>query len=1116
MVLVEANKAFEKLTRIPNNKLIGFGVLATSSLLKDIKPNPFPLIAKVAASNSEERFEVNVSKSNRWYSVSVYSPEKNYAFIIIHDITQEKSAQEEVSNSKQMLKTILDNIPQRVFWKDINSKFLGCNMQFAKDIGLKNPDELIGKSEYDLNSAEIAQNFIEADLNVIMSAKPFQTTDFEYVTDKKKQWLRLSKLPLINDLNEVVGVVGTYEDITKQKVYEANLRKLSQAVEQSPVSIIITNAQGDIEYVNKKFQEVSGYSFQEVYRKNARILKSNENGLADYKILWDTITSGKEWVGELLNRKKNGEPYWEKASISPIRDANGEITHFLAIKEDITESKKAQEALKESERLLRETQAIANLGSYSLDIASGIWQNTSALDKIFGINEHYVRNVEGWLEIVHPDFRDTMSKYFFEEVIGKRQRFDMEYKIIRKSDGMERWIHGLGELELDQNNQPIKMIGTIRDITVRKLAEEALKDSYSLLEGTLESTVDGILVVDHSGKIQRFNNRFLEMWKIPESVLSSRNDEEALKFVLNQLKDPEKFLQKVQELYKYVLAESIDLLEFKDGRIFERYSRPQLLGNKPVGRVWSFRDITDRKIAEEALIESENKFRSIFETSFEGILTSDQNQKIALVNPRMSELTGYSVDELMTMNFTQLVPPDDMEDHLIKIGERKKGASAVYEKRLMKKDGVIIWTLVSATPIFDKDGNYRGSFGMFTDITEKKLAEKELITAKEKAEELNRLKSIFLANISHELRTPLIGIIGYAEALYNELEIPDFKEMAYTLLKSGNRLKETLNLILDLSHIEADKMEIKLSPQNLTKLVREKLKQYHLLAKDKGIKLKISLGHGQYIINADERMLSQVIEHLFANAVKYTNKGEILISTHTELNEDIENVVLRVKDTGIGISKEKMEMIFEPFRQASEGLSRSFEGVGLGLTVAKKFIERMGGKISVESNINEGSEFKVTFPLYIPKASAPHKKLLDERFLNDSKSSDYKFTSKILLIEDDEPTANITKFYLNKTCETDWAKDGKTAIELSKQNHYSLILADINLGSGMSGIEAIQNIKQIEGYNSIPIIAVTAYALYGDREKFLSQGCTHYIPKPFGKDELLQIVEQLLDKSNSH
>lgn len=1115
LLLLEANKAFGQLVKNPVDQMIGKPIISNLDFLKNIEPNPLVIISQAAAKGAEIRFEVKAENIKRWYSVSVYSPEINYAFLIIHDITSEKNIHEELFKSKSMLQTILDNIPQRVFWKDVNSVFVGCNSQFAKDMGYNKLEDVVGKTDYDFSNKEDADNYTNIDKKIIESGKPIQSHNFEQSVDhnQKKIWVRLNKLPLRDEQNNIIGIVGTYEDITKQKLIDANFRKLSQAVEQSPVSIVITDLNGNIEYVNKKFSIISGYSYQEVLGKNPRILKSGETSSEAYKFLWQTIKAGNEWTGEFHNRKKNGELYWERATISPIKDDNGTITHYLAVKEDITSQKQAQEALKDNEKLLRETQAIARLGSYTLDIKQNVWTSSAILDDIFGIDQNYPHSIEGWIDLIHPDWRQTMAQYFSEFVLKQHGRFDMEYKIIRKADGAERWVHGLGELELNNQNQPIKMIGTIKDITVRKLAEEALKDSYSLLESTLESTMDGILVVDQDGKIQRYNNKFLEMWRIPNSVIKSKSDDEALNFVLSQLKYPEEFINKVRELYKNISAESVDLLEFKDGRVFERYSRPQMSGDHAVGRVWSFRDITDRKKAEEALIESEKKFRSLFETSIEGILASDAEQKITLVNPRMSELTGYSVEELMGMNFKQLIPADELEKHEQKIDDRKTGKSDVYEKKILRKDGTTIWVLVSATPIFRNGTEYQGSFGMFTDISDKKIAEKQLIVAKEKAEELNRLKSVFLANISHELRTPLIGIIGYAEALYNEIESPEFKEMAYTLLKSGNRLKETLNLILDLSHIEAEKIDVSLSPYNLSKLIRDRAQAHYFAAREKGLNLQLSLDQDDIIINADERLLSQVIEHLIANAIKYTNKGEIVVSVIKKMENGSEYAIIKVKDTGIGISKENLNRIFEPFRQASEGLSRLYEGVGLGLTVAKKFIELMGGEISVESVVNKGSEFTIKFPVYSPITLSSFNFASNIETKNLSITPTYKFSEETLLIEDDEPTANITRFYLTQICRTDWAKDAKTAIEMAQKKNYSIILVDINLGSGMSGIDAIKQIKKFPGYDKIPIVAVTAYALHGDREKFLKQGCTHYIAKPFEKEELTKLVESFLSRN---
>ena len=229
-------------------------------------------------------------------------------------------------------------------------------------------------------------------------------------------------------------------DIRARKSFDGKMRQLSQAVEQSPVLVVITDTKGNIEYVNRKFSEVTGYSLAEVVGKNPRILKSGECPPATYQELWACITSGGTWCGEFHNRKKNGELYWERASISPVLDASGKATHFLAVKEDITERKRAEEALRESEELLKRSQHVARVGHYTLDAVAGDWKTSETLDDIFGIDAAFKRNFAGWSQLLHPEDRDTMFAYLQEHVLKQHNPFDKEYRVVRANDGE----HSLG------------------------------------------------------------------------------------------------------------------------------------------------------------------------------------------------------------------------------------------------------------------------------------------------------------------------------------------------------------------------------------------------------------------------------------------------------------------------------------------------------------------------------------------------------------------------------------------------------------------------------------------------------------------------------------------------
>jgi PAS domain S-box-containing protein len=355
--------------------------------------------------------------------------------------------------------------------------------------------------------------------------------------------------------------------------------------------------------------------------------------------------------------------------------------------------------------------------------------------------------------------------------------------------------------------------------------------------------------------------------------------------------------------------------------------------------------------------ESELKFSELVEQASDGILITDKNLNILEANSAACNDLGYELTELLKLKFTDIVEPKDLENQPLKLKEIMEGKTIRIVRKLLRKDGSIFPADISGKQL--SSGNF---LALIRDITERKKFETELIEAKEKAEEMNRLKSSFLANMSHELRTPMVGILGYSEILSEEITQPDLLKMAKDISRSGKRLLETLNSILDMSRIESNKYVIEPSRFSLTKLLLDEINLYKSVAQLKNISLSITLPEQELIIVSDKKMLQSIISNLINNALKFTPVGGVTLRASLE-KKSAGFVIIKVIDTGIGISKESQEIIFDEFRQASEGVDRKYEGTGLGLTITKNFVELLNGTICLKSEHGKGSEFSVEIPL---------------------------------------------------------------------------------------------------------------------------------------------------------
>jgi len=337
----------------------------------------------------------------------------------------------------------------------------------------------------------------------------------------------------------------------------------------------------------------------------------------------------------------------------------------------------------------------------------------------------------------------------------------------------------------------------------------------------------------------------------------------------------------------------------------------------------------------------------------------------------------------------------------------------------------------------------------------------------------------------------------FAEILKNEIEDPALSDYANTIFLSGKRLTETLNSILDFSTLESDKHKRKFMPLNLVQSISDVIENNLKDAKEKNLSLEFKSSSPVILASLDEIMFSQLITNILNNAIKFTEKGVIKIEATTEIVESETWAKIEIIDTGIGISEKIIEVIFEPFRQGSEGLNRAYQGTGLGLTIAKKYTELMGGKIDVRSKMGTGSIFTIKFPA-ISKFEPMETPTTFERstFTPDDKPILAEIPD-VLLVEDDKTNQLAVGYFLSGLVQLDITDNGESAVEMARTVKYSLILMDIGLKGGMNGLETVKVIRTIEGYQNIPIVAVSAFVMDGDKEKFLDEGCTHYLPKPF-------------------
>ncbi len=704
-------------------------------------------------------------------------------------------------------------------------------------------------------------------------------------------------------------------------------------------------------------------------------------------------------------------------------------------------------------------------------------------------------------------FPGEEGKRFYEDSMNVmssgKPKVDVEEKFV-DINGNTRYLNTCQYPLYDINNKISGLVGIGHDITERKKAEAKLQESEEKYRLLIENQGEGIAVVDLEENFVFSNPAAEQMFGVDMGDLVGRN---LLDFISedgkNEIRnETQKRTAGAKSTYE------IDIIRPDGGkRTILNTATPQYdKEGKHTGTFGVFRDITDRKLMEQKVIESETYYRTLIDISPDGIVTCDLEGNISYGSIKALEIFGIPPDsEVIGTSILKWVSPDYSQSVMERILDILSGniAPETREYKLRKYDKSVFWGELSSSPLTDKKGSPTGLLIVCRDISDRKKAESDLIRAKDKAEESDRLKTAFLHNISHEIRTPMNAIIGFS-SLLNEPGVDAESQRSFLeiISNSSNHLLTIVSDIIEISNVEAGLLKLSQDEVNLNSMLNKLLTQFAPKAAEKGIEFSLENILPERILNikTDANKLTQILTNLLSNAFKFTAQGKIAFGCKHK-NDILE---FYVSDTGIGISQNQHTLIFDRFCQVENSVSRQYEGTGLGLSIAKAYTELMGGRIWLNSEKGSGSVFYFTIPFIISC-----KIEISETLVYKNTKPDKTGKKTILVAEDEETNYMlIVELLASLNAELIHAVNGKEALEICESGkEIALVLMDIKMPV-MDGYTATVEIRKI--LPDLPIIAITAFAYESDREKAISSGCTDYLSKPIRKALLIETINKYL------